>query len=151
MSAADVSKGEPGTANEIRDQWLARLTHLVETVQNWGEDLGWSTRRIEKSMQDSVIGKYRAPALLLQQETIRVLLDPVARSAPGVDGVVDLYLMPAYDDIASLYYVDGSWELHYLFPDSAIEGAVSSRDFPSKPLTSATLREVLDAMKQNVA
>ena len=68
-------------------------------------------------MEDSDIGTYQAPALLLQQDTLRMLLEPIARTAPGADGVVDLYLMPAYDDIATLYFADGKWQLHYTFPD----------------------------------
>ena len=38
--------------------------------------------------------------------------------APGTEGVIDLYLMPAYDDIASIYYSGDRWNLHYLFPDT---------------------------------
>jgi hypothetical protein len=29
----------------------------------------------------------------------RELLEPIGRPAPGIEGIVDLYLMPAYDDI----------------------------------------------------
>ncbi len=48
----------------------------------------------------------------VQRGTTRILLDPVARFVPRADGVVDLYLMPAYDDIASLYLVKGQWRVH---------------------------------------
>jgi hypothetical protein len=58
-------------------------------------------------MDDAEASTYHAPALLLQQETVRILLGPLARSAPGADGVVDLYLLLAYDDIASLYLIYG--------------------------------------------
>ena len=75
----------------------------MQTVQTWADALGWSTRQIEVTLTDSQIGKYKAPALLLQEDAIRILLEPIGRSAPGAEGVVDLYLMPAYDDIASLY------------------------------------------------
>ena len=51
----------------------------------------------------------------MQREIDRVLLEPVTRFAPGTDGVVDLYLMPAYDDIATIYRVGGEWKLHYAF------------------------------------
>src|SRR5665213_2832472 len=104
MATADLPKTSDVNAVTLRDEWLSRLTDLIENVKSWVEEIGWSTRRIEKRLQDSQIGDYHAPALLLQIETDRVLLDPIGRSAPGVDGVVDLYLMPAYDDIASLYY-----------------------------------------------
>lgn len=55
--------------------------------------------------------------MLLQKETCRILLEPVASSAPGAAGVVDLYLMPEYDDIASLYFVDGVWRIQYQPPN----------------------------------
>jgi hypothetical protein len=53
-------------------------------------------------MEDSQIGKYKAPGLLMQEGTDRILRDPIGRNAPGAEAVVDLYLMPAYDDIATL-------------------------------------------------
>ena len=43
---------------------------------------------------------FEIPALYLQKGPIRVLLDPVAYDVPGAEGVVDLYLMPTYDDLA---------------------------------------------------
>ncbi len=86
---------------------FGRLAALIDDVESWVKALDWSTRRIEKPMEDSQIGRYKAPSLLMQEGTDRVLLEPVARSAPGAEGVVDLYLMPAYDDIASLTFADG--------------------------------------------
>ena len=44
------------------------------------------------------------PALFLQKGPIMVLLDPVAYDASGAEGVIDLYLMPTNDDMASLYF-----------------------------------------------
>ena len=79
-----------------------------------------TTRRIEKRLDDSGVGTHKVPALLLQEDTVRVLLEPVSRRAPGAEGVVDLYLMPAFDDIATLYFYDGGWQLHYMFPASPI-------------------------------
>ena len=55
-------------------------------------------------------------------------------------------LMPAYDDIASLYYEDGRWTLHYL---SGGTGAANPREAPAKPLSQETLQEVLAEMRQH--
>jgi len=66
-------------------------------------------------MGDSILGEYEAPALLMQRDFARVLMEPITRFAPGADGVIDLYRMPAYDDIARLYRADGEWKLHYAF------------------------------------
>lgn len=87
--------------------------------------------------------------MLLQDESIRILLEPITRSAPGVDGVVDLYLMPAYDDIASLYFYDNGWHVHYMYPGTPT--VPNMRDAEAKPLTSDSLRLVLEAMKENAA
>ena len=61
--------------------WLMLLSRLIAAVEGYGKELGWSTKQIEKPMEDSEIGKYTAPALLLQEETTKVLLEPIARSA----------------------------------------------------------------------
>jgi len=113
-------------------------------VKSWAEELDWSTRQISKKMKDFRLGSYEAPALLMQKETTRVLLDPVARFAPGADGVVDLYLMPAYDDIASLYFVDGEWCLHYMF--SGTPTVATIRQAQSFPLSKDAIGRVLDEM-----
>ena len=133
--------------NQLREEWLDRLSQLIQNVQGWAEKMGWSTRQIEITLEDSQIGKYKAPALLLQEEATRILLEPIARSAPGADGVVDLYLMPAYDDIASLYLYDGGWHMHYMFPGTETVGDI--RDAEARLLTDEVLREVLEEMRKN--
>jgi hypothetical protein len=131
----------------IVDGWLTRLKGLIDSVEEWAKDLGWSLKRIEKPMEDSEAGKYSVPALLLQQEMTKVLLEPITRRAPGTEGVVDLYLMPGYDDIASLYFYKNRWNLHYF---SAEQKAVANiREAEAKPLTKANLKRVLEEMKVN--
>ncbi|NQU19732.1 MAG: hypothetical protein HQ567_00505 [Candidatus Nealsonbacteria bacterium] len=133
--------------DQLQAEWLDRLSQFMQTVQGWAEARGWSTRQIEVTLEDSQIGKYEAPALLLQENATRVLLEPIARSAPGADGVVDLYLMPAYDDIASLYLYDDAWHVHYMFPGTESVGDI--RDAEAKPLTDEALHEVLEEMRKN--
>ena len=132
---------------EIREAWLNRLDTLIQAVQTWATEMDWSTRRIEKSMKDSVIGRYVAPALILQEATTRILLEPIARSAPGAEGVVDLYLMPAYDDIASLYFSNGEWQLHYMWPGTPSVNTM--RDAEPKHFSKEMFQEVLQEMKKN--
>jgi len=140
IDAADIK------SSKMRNEWLGRLSDLIKIVTAWATELGWSTRKIQKSMHDSEIGDYDAPALLLQFETERVLLEPVGRSAPGADGVVDLYVMPAYDDIATLFLRNGVWQVHYLFPDSS---ARTVQEAPPEPLSKQTLENVLGEMRKN--
>ena len=130
-------------------EWTARLESLVASVGAWAAELGWSTRQTEKKMEDSDLGQYRVPALLIQRETVRILLEPIARSAPGAEGVVDLYLLPAYDDIASLYFYAQGWMLHYPFPGSPVVSAIE--EIEPRPLTRDALEAVLTEMSNNAA
>jgi hypothetical protein len=132
-----------------RDEWLANLRELMTQVKGWAEGSGWRTRVIEKSMNDSVLGQYKAPAVLMQRETVEVILDPVGRFAPGTDGVVDLYLLPAYDDIASLYLVDGAWRLHYAFRSTAV--VARNKTAESMILDEASVNRVLNEIAVHAA
>ncbi len=58
-------------ATAIHD-WLTMLTNLIGSVEEWAKEVGWSPKRIDKPMEDSEVGKYEAPALLLQEEMTKV-------------------------------------------------------------------------------
>jgi hypothetical protein len=149
MAVAETTGRGSVDPEDLRTEWLDRLLRLTKLVRGWAEELGWSTRQIEKKLKDSRLGIYEAPALIMQKGTTRVLLDPIARFAPGADGVVDLYLMPAYDDIASLYFADGEWRLHYIFPPTPPVATI--RDADSRPLSKEALTQVLDEMSGHAA
>jgi hypothetical protein len=128
--------------------WLQLLSDLMADVRSWAEELDWATRQIEKTLDDSEFGPHKVPALLLQKETTRILLEPIARQAPGADGVVDLYLLPAYDDLASLYHHhDDGWKLHYMSPDQPSVGTI--RHAESKPLSRENFKNVVEEMARN--
>ncbi len=133
MSTVAVPQSPVANWEQVRDEWLSRLSALTDEVERWAQELGWSTRRMEFKLDDSQIGTYRAPALLMQEGNIRILLEPIARFVPGADGVVDLYRMPAYDDIASLYYSNGGWHLHYALPP--VSANASIREAKSESFT----------------
>lgn len=71
MATADSATNPAVDKEKLRDEWLARLSDLIETVRGWAEELDWSTRRIEAKMEDLEIGTYKAPALVMQRETVR--------------------------------------------------------------------------------
>lgn len=136
---------DAGRRARLAQDWLTLLSGLINTVDGYVQELGWSTKKIEKPMEDSEIGKYSAPALLMQEEMTKILLEPITRSAPGTEGIVDLYLMPGYDDIASLYYYAKKWNLHYVPPEQ--KDVAKPREGEAKPLTKGTLLKVLEGMK----
>jgi hypothetical protein len=124
-----------------RHEWIERVNLLVAAAEAWARELGWETRRVGKKLDDSHVGSHTVPALLMQHETLKALLDPVARAAPGVEGVVDLYRLPAYDDVAGLSFREGGWHLHGTPPGPA--------EAPARPFTKEAFGEVLAGMKAN--
>jgi hypothetical protein len=144
MTIAGPPKKAVLNVESISSQWLKRLGDLVDHIEGWAKELDWSTRRIEVNIEDSQIGTYRAPALLMQKETTRAFLDPISHSTPGSEGLVDLYLMPAYDDIARLYFQTSKWHLTFTFPDSPAQPA--TRKTRAKTLSRKTFQEVLEEM-----
>jgi hypothetical protein len=130
-------------------EWIERLFPLVSSIGTWAKELGWSVRQVEKPMSDSEIGDYWAPGLVLQRDMVKIGLELIGRSTPGTEGVVDLYQLPAYDDIASLFFYDHRWHLHSLEPEAPAVETV--RETKSKPWSKKTLREVLAEMTRHVA
>ncbi len=140
-------QGEVADPEELKREWLECLASLVDSIEGWAKEIGWSTRRIEKKLDDSEIGSYQAPALLMQEETTRALLDPIGRSTPGSEGVVDLYLMPAFDDIARLFHRDGEWWLYEASSLTARDEAME--DLKRTLLSRESLQRILESMKKN--
>jgi hypothetical protein len=148
-SAIEQMQQEATQRIKARAAWMEAVKALVDQVEVWAGQLEWSTRRVEKKIEDTWIGNHRLPALLMQADTCRIMLEPVGRLTAGAEGVVDLYLLPAYDDIASFYYYDHRWNLHYAFPDS--EPAASVREAPAVPLTLETFETVLAELRKSAA
>lgn len=130
-----------------RAAWIQRVSDLVEAVESWARDFGWSTKRIDKKIDDNRLGYHKAAGLVMQHDTVRLLLEPISASAPGSDGLVDLCLMPGYDDIASLYHQEGGWLVYYVFPTK--EAVAGIKEGETRPLSKKTLGVVLDEMKKH--
>ena len=129
-----------------RSIWLDRLASLVGQVEQWAREMGWSTRRVEKN---SMTPDRQAPGAGAA-DAGRHLPDSARTDraiCAGAEGVVDLYLMPAYDDIASLYYYGNRWNLHYTIPWDQAGGPV--RESEALPLSKETLAKVLAELRQN--
>lgn len=128
-----------------RERFQKQTQALVEQVKNWVEPHEWVTKEYPKKLRDGDRELFFVPSLFLQRGPVRVLLDPVAYDVPGSEAVVDLYLMPTYDDLASLYLVDGKWNIHYpLAPDA--QQARSEEESKSLPLSDETINQVLDSI-----
>jgi hypothetical protein len=129
--------------SDQREQFQKRVETLVAQVESWAEPHEWVTKRYPKKMREESGLVYEAPALFLQKGPTRLLLDPVAYDVPGADGVVDLYLMPTYDDMANLYFANGAWTIHY-FPSDPESGHVIKTD--PLPLSEQAIIQTLDSI-----
>jgi hypothetical protein len=136
--------------NVVLACWRDRLNVLVDEVKEWVERAGWRTRTIEKSINDRKLGKYTVPVLLMDKDTLEVALNPVSPLVPGAEGAVDLYLVPAYDDIAGLYFESGRWVVHYAFPRDPNETR-SVIETEALPLSEETIVRVLSSIASHAA
>ena len=131
--------------SEQRDQFRNRVEALVNQVRRFAEPHEWVTKVYTKKLRDVENHVYQIPALFLQKGPVRVLLDPVAYDVPGAEGVVDLYLMPTYDDLASFYFEGGTWRIHYAFPPAPTETR-SAIETEALPLVEESVNKVLDSI-----
>ena len=131
--------------SEQREQFQKRVEALVDEVSRWAEPHEWVTKAYAKRMRDVDRQVFEIPALFLQKGPSRLLLDPVAYDVPGAEGVVDLYLMPTYDDMASLYFEGGRWMIRYAFPTDPTETR-SVAETEALPLSEETMNHVLDSI-----
>jgi len=133
-----------------RSQFQKRVKALVKQVRDWVEPHEWITKPYPKKMRDVDHQVFEIPALFLQKGPTRVLLDPVAYDVPGAEGVVNLYLMPTYDDMASLYFENGEWVIHYAFPPDPIE-THSVIETKALALSESTMNQILDSIANHAA
>lgn len=134
---------EPAMPNEP-ELFQQRVEDLVKQVQEWVEPHEWLTQIYSKKMRDAENQVFQVPALFLQKGPMRVLLDPVAYDVPGSEAVVDLYLTPTYDDLASLYFENGAWMIHYSVPSDLNETQ-------TLPFSAESLNSVLDSIAAHAA
>ncbi|MGC8639651.1 MAG: hypothetical protein ACP5XB_07200 [Isosphaeraceae bacterium] len=125
------------------DAWLELLKSLVADVKAWAEAAGWETRLTGRDVNEKGFVRYEVPVLVLDRDGAEVSLVPVARKVLGADGLVDFYLMPDFDDVASLYREEGQWFFHYAFHPDPMEtdSVIETERFP---LDEASLNHVLN-------
>jgi hypothetical protein len=126
-------------------EWLDRLSALVSDVKGWVEPSGWRTRQVTSTVTEPDLGSYEVTLLLMERGEVEVILSPLARTGPGTDGVVDLYLMPGYDDLASLDFEDGRWLIRRASPPGP-RGPRPVGEADRVPLNGDSLNRVLGSV-----
>lgn len=103
----------------LKEEWLDRLQALIEQVKHWAVDAGWEIHQDVKPVIEPALGKYQVPLLFLQRGGREFVLSPLPRPGLGPEGVVDVYLMPGYDDVVSLECSHERWTVKPLRPSGA--------------------------------
>ena len=137
---------------QIRDDWVRTVERLVADVESWCRARDWPTRRIEKRIEEKRLGEYAVPALVFQVTFVKLMLEPIARFVSEALGLVDLYVMPQYDNVASLFLRADGWHIHYTVTGDKIPPDVRQAD-PSllaadvtEPFTAETFARVIGLM-----
>ena len=128
--------------SDQREQFRVQIEALVVRFEAEVDRREWITRRYPKRLRDDAGAIYEVPALYVQKGATSLLLDPVGYDMPGADAAADLYLMPAYDPMASLYFENGRWMLHYAFP-------ADPGETKALPLSAQTINQVLDTIAEH--
>lgn len=93
-----------------RNDWIARVTSLVNQVKHWSEAEGWKVESHEKEITEDQLGTYRAPELVVQLDDGELNVVPVARDIAGGEGRVDLEAIPTLARVKMLGS-DQGWKL----------------------------------------
>ena len=134
--------------SDQREQFRGRVEELVARFEGEVDRREWITRRYPKRLRDDSREVYEVPALFVQKGAPNLLLDPVGYDVPGAEGAADIYLMPAYDPVASLYFEGGQWVLHYAFPPD-LRDPPSLLETQALPLSAATINQVLNSIAEH--
>jgi hypothetical protein len=127
----------------VRDEWIAAVNELVTRVEGWCKELEWSTRQAPKRITDDhPLPTYEVPMLLMQYWDVRLLLEPTSRFGMRNDGQCDLYVTPAYDDMAVVYRRAADWFIRERTPQGL---------GTEQPLTSESLRQIAKQLRSHHA
>jgi hypothetical protein len=129
----------------LRSQWITRMEELVTTVDRIAQENDWKTKLIPKKLNDRAFGEHTVSSLVMQKDLCQLMLEAHGRTAPGVDGgFAGIYLMPAYDDAASLYFYNNCWNIHARERRSSAIARVASGE--ARELSRQSLGDILERM-----
>ena len=134
--------------SEEREQFRRRVEDLVAQFETLVDTREWVTRRYPKRMRDTDGQVFELPSLYLQKGPTRLLLDPTGYAVPGAEGAVDLYQMPDYDPMATVFFEGGEWLIYYAFPPEPMEthSEVETQNFP---ISVESINKVLDSIAEH--
>ncbi len=95
----------------VLEDWGQASKQLVDEIKGFLDDKGLSYQYKTKQVEESLLGKYQVPSLVLQSNT-RVLVEPVARFVTGACGVYDLSLATSGYTATLFRDYARQWQIH---------------------------------------
>ncbi len=96
----------------VLSEWMRAIDAVERKVEEWSAEFAWRTRRVNKKMNESLIGPYEARQLLIFAEPNLYVLDPVARFVPGAQAAFDFAIQPSYYTTSMYRDHNGIWYVH---------------------------------------
>ncbi len=103
-------------------EWMCAIDAVERNAEEWSAERAWRTRRVNKKINESLIGLYEAPQLLIFAEPNLYVLDPVARFVPEAQGAFDFALQPSYYTTSMYRDDNGLWYVHLDISKGAANG-----------------------------
>lgn len=134
--------------SEKGTDFASEVEKVVRQFEAILTEMNQVSRRDEKRMRDETGGVYSIQSLTIFMGPMRLLLDPTGYGLPGCDGAIDLYLLPPYDPVATLYFEHGEWFIHspYL---AAKESIARPTEWGRSALTRESISHLLASLAKN--
>ena len=97
-------------SNSIRDEWLALLAQLRDTITQWVQEDKWLVDEQQKTITEDKLGTYTTCELHVRSPQGNLIVEPVARFVAGAEGRVDISAFPTLHRFL-LIRKDGRWQL----------------------------------------
>lgn len=95
----------------ILARWLKAQAVLMEEAKEAAKEKGWYTEMQQKRIDESLLGTYQAPRLLIRNVDGEVFLNPVAYFGSGNQGVVDVVASPTFETAYYLTFSGEQWQI----------------------------------------
>jgi len=93
-----------------RDNWLAKLRDLMDSMRSWAEQRRWLVDEHQKVIEEDHIGRYTVPTLFIQAPNGKIVIEPIGCNIIGAQGRVDVESFPSLNRLL-LILVDGQWKV----------------------------------------
>ena len=93
-----------------REEWMSRVSTLVDQVEEWCRAAGWAVVREQKTIREKLVGEYVVPLLRITVPKGELHLNPIGLDVIGGDGRVDIEAFPTLSRV-KLVGENGSWKL----------------------------------------